>query len=301
MRGEERAIRQFAAESPRRARRGAGVVLVLATAVLAGCATSGSVKRLEAESRASQARQLELAQALDDLRKELVTVRARVESVRRDLEQSARDADARQRDAVDTLGNRLTGAEKRLDAVAGAVRGVEMSVGGLSDQVARLEAVPAPAGPVPTRRDSRPKTATRAGAPPLAADELFARGMDSFKNGELAQAILDFEDFVARNPSHALAGTAQFLIGEAYYNAHDYQHAAVEYRKVMDMGPKSDRAPDALFKLGLAYRALKRQDRAREAWTQLVHEFPQTEAAQKARLALHEVSRAAKPAAGAIR
>lgn len=301
MRGEGRGFRRSPAARRLWAERRAGVALVLVTAAVAGCATPGSVKRVEAESHASQARQVELAQNIDDLRKDLTAVRGQVESVRRDLEQATRDADARQRDAVESLGKRLTGAEKRLEAVAGAVRGVEMSVGGLSDQVARLESVPATSVPPPVRREGRPKPATRAAAPSLAADELFARGMDSFKTGELAQAILDFEDFIARNPSHALAGTAQFLIGEAYYNARDYQHAAVEYRKVVEVAPKGERVPDALFKLGLAYRALKRQDRARDAWTQLVREFPQSEAAQKARPALREVSRAARPVTDADR
>ena len=132
----------------------------------------------------------------------------------------------------------------------------------------------------------------------MAADELFARGTESFKNGELAQAILDFEDFVARNPSHPLAGTAQFLIGEAYYNARDYQHATVEYRKALAMAPKGEKSAEALYKLGLAFRALKRQDRARDAWTQLITDFPQTEAAQRARVALREAPRTTKGTAG---
>jgi len=267
----------------------------LATATLAGCASPGSVRRLEDESRASQARMGELAQATDELRKELAAVRGQLEAARRDLEQAVRDGDVRQREAVETMGKRVATAEKRLDALAGAVRGVEMSVGGLADQLARLEAVSATAGAAAARREARPRPATRAAPPSLAADELFARGMESFKSGELAQAILDFEDFVARNPSHALGGTAQFLIGEAYYNARDYQHATVEYRKAVDLAPKGEKAPEALLKLGLAYRALKRQDRARDAWAQLVQEFPQSEAAQKARVALREVSRGARP------
>ncbi len=267
----------------------------LATATLAGCASPGSVRRLQDESRASQARMGELAQATDELRKELGAVRGQLEAARRDLEQAVRDGDVRQREAVETMGKRVATAEKRLDALAGAVRGVEMSVGGLADQLARLEAVSATAGVAAARREARPRPATRAAPPSLAADELFARGMEGFKNGELAQAILDFEDFVARNPSHALAGTAQFLIGEAYYNARDYQHATVEYRKAVDLAPKGEKAPEALLKLGLAYRALKRQDRARDAWAQLVQEFPQSEAAQKARVALREVSRGARP------
>ncbi len=267
--------------------------------VVAGCASSGSLRRLEEESRLNQIRVAEVQQATDELRKELAAVRGQLETVRRDLEQAVRDADVRQREGLEAVGKRVAGSEKRLEALAGAVRGVEMSVGGLSDQVAKLEAVSTTTGAGAPRREARVKPATRAAAPSLAADELFARAVESFKNGELAQAILDFEDFLARNPSHALAGTAQFLIGEAYYNARDYQHATVEYRKAVDMAPKGDKAPEALYKLGLAFRALKRQDRARDAWTQLVNDFPQTEAAQRARLALREVSRAAKPGAAA--
>jgi tol-pal system protein YbgF len=272
----------------------------LAMAV-AGCASPGSVRRVEEGSRLSQIRLAEVQQATDELRKELAAVRGQLEMVRRDLEQAVRDVDVRQREGLEEVGKRVAGSEKRLEALAGAVRGVEMSVGGLSDQVAKLEAVSTTTGAGAARREARVKPATRAPTPSMAADELFARAVEGFKNGELAQAILDFEDFLARNPSHTLAGTAQFLIGEAYYNARDYQHATVEYRKAVDMAPKGDKAPEALYKLGLAFRALKRQDRARDAWTQLINDFPQTEAAQRARLALREVSRAAKPGATADR
>jgi TolA-binding protein len=67
------------------------------------------------------------------------------------------------------------------------------------------------------------------------------------------------------------------------------------------MAPKGEKSAEALYKLGLAFRALKRQDRARDAWTQLIADFPQTEAAQRARLALREVPRAVKPGTTADR
>jgi len=274
--------------------------LLLAVAV-AGCASSKPVRLLEEESRHTNVRLAEVQQATQELRKELAGVRGQLDTIRLDLEQAIRDADARQREAVDAMGKRVAGSEKRLEALAGAVRGVEMSVGGLSDQVAKLETVSTANSAPPPRREARVKPATRAASPSMAADELFARGTESFKNGELAQAILDFEDFVARNPSHPLAGTAQFLIGEAYYNARDYQHATVEYQKAVEMAPKGEKSAEALYKLGLAFRALKRQDRARDAWTQLIADFPQTEAAQRARLALREVPRAAKPGTTADR
>jgi tol-pal system protein YbgF len=268
-------------------------LIALALASVTGCAGSGSVKRLEQDTRSRDARLAEMGQATEDLKKELGRLREQIEAVRRELAEARQADEAREREAVDTVGKRVAAAEKRLDTLSGAVRGVEMSVGGLSDQVARLEAVSASNAAV-ARRDGRTKPPARAAAAPLGADELFARGMDSFKAGELAQAILDFEDFVTRNGSHPLAPAAQFFIGEAYYSARDYQHATVEYQKVVDMAPRGERVPEALLKLGLSYRALKRNDRAREAWAQLMQEFPQSEPAGKARAALRETPRAGK-------
>ncbi len=267
----------------------AGGVLV----ALSGCAGSGAVKQLSAESRASQERLVELGRATEELRTELAALRTQLEGLRRDLGTAMQERERAQREALDELGKRAAATEKRVDALTGAVRGVEMTVGGMADQVARLETVSASAA---GRRDGRgSKAAARATVATLAADELFARAMESVKSGELAQAILDLEDFVARYPSHPLAGTAQFSIGEAYYNARDYQHATAEYRKAVEMAPKGEKTPEALFKLGLAYRSLRRPDRVREVWNQLLRDFPQSDAAQKARLAAREVARPAKP------
>jgi tol-pal system protein YbgF len=286
--------------SVRPGRRRWPAVAVLLVSSLAGCASDAPLRRLEQDSRAHEARLAELGQATEELGRQLARVRGDIEVVRRELAETRQADEAREREAVEGVGKRIAGTEKRLEAVAGAVRGVEMSVGGLSDQVARLEAVSTTTGAA-TRREVRTKPVPRAAAPALAAEELYARGMESFKNGELAQAILDFEDFIIRYAAHPLAGTAQFLIGEAYYNARDYQHATVEYRKVVDMAPRGDRTADALLKLGLAHRALRRPDRAREAWTQLLHDFPQSDAAAKAKSAIREVSRTGKSGTGGDR
>ena len=48
------------------------------------------------------------------------------------------------------------------------------------------------------------------------------------------------------------------------------------------------------MKLGLALRVLRQEDRAREAWGRLLREFPDSEAAQRARTALREVTRPGK-------
>jgi tol-pal system protein YbgF len=262
--------------------------------VVTGCATSGTVRDLSTESRLTQSQVTDLTRAQEEVRGELAALRKELQALRQEVDGTLRERERVQREGLEELAGRMAATEKRMESLAGAVRGVEMSVGGMADQVARLEAVST--GAAASRRDGRPaRGATRPAVATLAADDLFARAMESFKNGELAQAILDFEDFVARYPSHAQAGVAQFWIGEAYHNARDYQHATVEYRKAVEMAAKGEKTPEALFKLGLAYRMLKRPDRARDAWAQLLRDFPQSEAAQKARLAMREVGRAVKP------
>jgi tol-pal system protein YbgF len=275
------------------------VALVLAGAALgglAGCAGSGTVKKLGEESKLTQVQLSEMTRVNEELRAELAALRKELQGVRQELDATLRDRDRVQREGLEELARRAAATEKRVDTLAGAVRGVEMTVGGMADQVAKLEAVSTSAA----RREARPaKSPARAAAATLAAEDLFTRANESFKNGELAQAILDFEDFVARYPSHPLAPTAQFSIGEAYYNARDFQHATTEYKKAVDLAPKGDRAPEALFKQGLAYRSLRRPERAREVWNQLLRDFPTSEAAQKARLAMREVARPGRPAAAA--
>jgi tol-pal system protein YbgF len=271
-----------------------GIVLLgCALIALTGCASSGSVRKLDDESRVSQERLAEIIQANEALRTELAALRTQLEALRKELDGAVRERDRVQREAMDELAKRAAASEKKVETLTGAVRAVELTVGGVADQVARLETASTGGG----RRDGRgSRAAVRTSS--LAADELYNRAMESFKGGELAQAILDFEDFVARYPTHPQVGTAQFWIGEAYYNARDYQHATAEYKKAVELAPKGEKAPEALFKLGLAHRALRRPDRAREAWAQLIRDFPQTEVAQKARVAQREVSRAPRATSG---
>jgi TolA-binding protein len=148
---------------------------------------------------------------------------------------------------------------------------------------------PAPArgaGGTPPReaKASPPPAPAPAGA--LSARALFDRGMDNWSKGEPGQAVLDFEELVQGFPSDPLAASAQFRIGEAYYLARDFDRAAMEYRKAVELAPKGKDTPQALLRLGLAYRAQKRESDARQAWSQLKRDFPESDATEEARRAL---------------
>ena len=79
---------------------------------------------------------------------------------------------------------------------------------------------------------------------------------------------------------------AQYWIGEAYYVQHDYRQAQTEFQKVLTTAPGSAKAGDALLKIGYCQLNLHDTARARATWQRVVHEFPKSEAAGKARTLL---------------
>jgi tol-pal system protein YbgF len=124
---------------------------------------------------------------------------------------------------------------------------------------------------------------------------VYASALALFRAREYGQAVLDFTDFVARYPKHPLVSSAQFWIGEAYYLQRDYRQAIAELQKTADV-PASPKAPDALLRIGMSYAALRDASNAQQAWRRLVRDYPETEAATRARALLR--ARLSSPASG---
>jgi tol-pal system protein YbgF len=267
--------------------------LVLATG-LAGC--TGALRDQVARQDVALS---ELRTSLDGLRTDLRGLREEVAGLHAALEGGlgraavAREREeARTRDAQQALAARLATAERRVEELADGVTGLEVGVANLAEQFARFEAGSASAATRPRARPSGP----RYPGSPISAEELFDRGMESFRAGELGQAVLDFEEFADKYPGHPLAPSAQFWIGEAYFRSRDFEQAASKYQKAIDLAATGERTPDALLRLGLALRSLRREDRAREVWARLVRDFPDSEAALRARAVLRQSGRAVGPA-----
>jgi tol-pal system protein YbgF len=111
------------------------------------------------------------------------------------------------------------------------------------------------------------------------AEHVYNLALATFRMGEHGQAVLDFLDFMAKYPEHPLVANAQYWIGEAYYVQRDYRQAQTEFQKVLDIAPGSAKAGYCQFKLRDA-------SHARATWQRVVHEFPRSEAAGKARTLL---------------
>lgn len=233
---------------------------------VAGCATRGSVQELQAQIAQVKEQVEELRQAQETTTRELAKTVSDLKGLDGQMTTLA-EAEKGAAQKVDRL-------EARLGETDEAVRGIRGSLDALSQGVLRRAT-----GPTSAVKAAEPERPQRAGP----AEQLYAAALANFRAHQQGQAVLEFTDFIARFPQHPLVANAQFWIGQAYYEQRDYAQALKEYQKVLDLNSQGGKASDALFQIGLCFRALNDPTRAREAWRQLVEAYPDTEAARQAR------------------
>lgn len=233
---------------------------------LAGCASRGSVAELRGQVVALRGQLEELQKLQETSARELAKTVAELKGLDTQMATLAQ-VEKGTAEKMERVETRLTEADQ-------AVQGIRASLDGVSQELVRRATAPSPSNK-PSAEERRPRSG--------AADQLYAVAVSNFRAREHGQAVLEFTDFIARYPQHALVANAQFWIGEAYYRQYDYPQALSEYQKVVELDGKGGKAADALLKIGLCFRALNQPDRAREAWQQLVQMYPDSDAARQAR------------------
>jgi tol-pal system protein YbgF len=273
--------------------------------VAGGCASHGAVAELGSEVSKLRSELAELRVAQEVTGRDLARVAPQIEAL--DVRTSETQATVR------TMSGELQRFYKRAEAVDTAVGETRARVESLTQappapprpappppapsaitavERPRVPAVPSPAVPpsqpaapvplvpqavpaesMPVQPPAPTPAAVRAGNP----EQEYNAALATFRSREHGQAVLDFIDFIAKHPKHALAGNAQYWIGEAYWAQRDYRQALVEFEKVSEYGP--GKAPDALVKIGLCHARLRDASRAEQAWQRVIREYPKSEAA----------------------
>ena len=91
------------------------------------------------------------------------------------------------------------------------------------------------------------------------------------------------KSFVQHNPNDALAGNAQYWLGETFYVRKDYENAATAFALGYQKYPKSAKAADNLLKLGMSLGGLGKKQEACSAFARLDRDFPSAAANVKER------------------
>ena len=93
-------------------------------------------------------------------------------------------------------------------------------------------------------------------------DDLFQRNYQALLQLRYPEAEAGFKDFIVKYPNHAMAGSAAFWLGEAYWAQQNFGAAAQAYQDSYHRDAKGRRAPDSLLKLGLSLSRLGQKDQA---------------------------------------
>jgi tol-pal system protein YbgF len=272
--------------------------LLLAALLLGGCA---SVQ--DATGVATQ-------QDLIQLRTDVTIAQQRAQRALGEAEAALAQAQRRERERDGETERRLAALAERVDALTSSLTTLSGQLDELNSRVDALSrqpraAAPAPAAPrppgivpaVPTPAPPPAAGGSRPTTNALQPQDIYQAAYLDFSKGSYALAIAGFREFLRRFPDQALAGAAQYWIGEAHFSlARGYtnagqsqpatealEQAVQEFRKVLANYPRSDKAPASLYKEALVLLELKQPAVAEQRLQYLVETFPQSEESALAR------------------
>lgn len=113
-------------------------------------------------------------------------------------------------------------------------------------------------------------------------ENIYKKAYTLFEKRSFSESHEIFNHFLQRFPNHLLSDNAQYWIGEVFYSQRDFRRAITEFSKVLDIFPKGNKAPDALFKMSLSYEALQDEDAHINTLKRLIAIYPTSNIALKA-------------------
>jgi tol-pal system protein YbgF len=112
--------------------------------------------------------------------------------------------------------------------------------------------------------------------------------------GQVGAARVLFEEFLKKWPSGEYSDNALYWIAETYYYEKQYRIAALKFQKVRQDFPRSDKAGDALLKLGFCFFSMERYKEALPFLQEFVQSHPKSRLASKARKRIKEIKKKLK-------
>jgi tol-pal system protein YbgF len=211
---------------------------------------------------------LDLFREIENLKLELAKMRGQVEVLNNGIEM----AQKRQKDFYVDLDTRL----RRLESPAAP----SVPSTGASP--------PETGGAVP---GGKPGVATVGGTgsvgTPSPSNAAETRAYEAAQNlrriGNYQGAIVAFQNFVKQYPKSGLAPSAQYWIGDSYFNMRDFRLAIQSQRLLLASYPDSPKVPDALLNIASAQAELGETTAARKTMDEIVAKHPSSDAAEKAR------------------
>jgi tol-pal system protein YbgF len=286
------------------------VLLLAAMLVTASPAHAASKEIIELQTQVQQ--------LLDMMQRLQSTVDSRFGLVQHLVEQST--------DSVNQMNATVTALQQKvnaqteasggkLDTVSGQVQSLNDSFDELKSRIAKLDkelqdvqsqlqsmqaqgAAPGGAGGAPQPQQGGQPAPSDGGAQPAAPapqaapqapplQDSYQSALRDYNAAHYDVASSEFTDVITYYPNDALAGNAQFYLGEIAYRQQKYKDAIKAYNGVLENFSGSPKAPAAQLRKGLALLQLKQTDSGVHELRSLIQRYPQTPEALQARSKLN--------------
>ncbi len=181
---------------------------------------------------------------------------------------------------VEHIEYRLNTLEKKMDMIDKDIElRFEQMKKHISSPAAKNDKTATPAKGTPAT-----KTGAASKAPAgIAPKELYESALTDLKNNKLKESEEKLVQFLGSYPKDALAGNAQYWLGEVYYKQQNFSKAAVAFKEGYSKYPEGTKGPDCLLKLGLSMKALGKKEEACTAFVNLPTVFGKVNAEISAR------------------
>jgi len=246
------------------------IVLCLA----AGCASRGDVESVQRDSYDLKNRISRLEKDMGEIRQE---TKDELQTTVKNLRKGAADLQATQdtiRVDIQELSGKLDDlklqVQKPAEEKAFQREEAERRLAALEDRMQKLE-------------KKLGATADSKGVPAAETPEnIYENGLSLFKSGDMQKSREAFTLFTEKYPRHELKPNALFWIGESYYGEKKYEQAILAYQEVIKNFPKKDKAPGAMLKQAMSFKALGDKKNARYVLKELQEVYPRSAEAKKA-------------------
>jgi tol-pal system protein YbgF len=216
----------------------------------------------------------------DDARKAILDLRTRLAQ----NEEQARARNAELSEQLQALRRNLLEMNNQLEAMRGEMARLRGSNEQLQRDVSEVQRKQRDIGQaVDDRlRKVEPQKVTLDGKEFSAEPEekrQYDEAITLLRGGDFDKASLALANFLKRWPASGYSEAARFWQGNALYGKRDYKEAIVAFRAFVVRSPESERAPEALLAIANSQAEMKDKVAARKTLDDLIKAYPKSEAA----------------------
>jgi len=270
-------------------------LLLVAMTGLAGCATQSSLDVVRSDVDAVKTRLFSVEKDLGGVRTESKQGIGSIEKEYKSDVSEVRKLAADMQASMDSVKSDIQVLNGKTDDLAIAVKkpsddlaryrdDADKRILALEDRVVKLQAALDELNKKVGDFAAQPKKEEA-----VTPESVYAKGLETFKTGDMPAAREIFTKFLEQYPQHDLAANAQYWIGETFYNEKGYEPAILAYQEVIKQYPNKDKVPAAMLKQAMCFRAIKDIKSARYVLKKLEEGFPRSEEAKKAKALLKEI------------